>query len=124
MMHSPNKQLTLHLMSRISGALSIAHEEPALTEERTLLRQEFVAREAAEGGRLGGGEGHRVIVEDELVTSDVSRGHDHPPHPGPGLHQPGVAGGAILVIMLCVRPIKLILTLALWICSCLSQKLI
>lgn len=87
-------------MSRISCTLGIAHVEPALTEERALLLQELVAREAAEGGRLGGGEGHRVIVEEELVTRDVSGGHNHPPHPGPGLHQPGVAGGTILVITL------------------------
>ena len=127
MMHSPDKQLTLHPMSRISGALSIAHVEPALTEERTLLLQEFVARETAEVCRLGGGEGHRVIMEDELVTCDVSGGHNHPPHPRPSLHQPGVARGAILVRILCCVEysfIKLILTLALWMCSCLSQKLI
>ena len=111
-------------MSLISCTLSIAHVEPALTEERTLLPQEPAAGQAAELCHLGGREGHRVIVKDELVTRNVSGGHNHPPHPRPCLDKPGIAGGAILMIIAYLSSYKLTLTFALWIFSCFSQKLI
>ena len=120
MIYSPDKQLTLHPMPLVLSTYFVTHVEPALTEEGCLLLQQFAARQTAEGGRLGGGESHWVIVKDELVTSHVSGGHHHPPHTRSGLHQPGVAGGAILVVK-CQANKKLILTLVLWICSCLSQ---
>ena len=115
MMLSPDKQLTLHLMPRVLSTFFAAHVEPTLTEEGALLLQQFAARQTAEGRRLGWGESYWVIVKDELVTSHVSRGHHHPPNSRSGLHPPGVAGGAILMIIYIFYQAKekLILTLVL-----------
>ena len=69
---SPCKQLALHLVSQVPCTLDIAHVEPAHTEVSSLLSQEFAAAQTAELCRLSGGEGHGVIMEDKLVTGNVS----------------------------------------------------
>ena len=61
-------------MSQVPCTLDIAHVEPALTEVSSLLIQELAAAQTAELRRLSGGESNRVIVEDELVTGNVSGG--------------------------------------------------
>ena len=66
--------MALHLVSQVPCTLDIAHVEPALTEVSSLLIQELAAAQTAELRRLSGGESNRVIVEDEIVTGNVSGG--------------------------------------------------
>lgn len=89
----PYKQLVLWLVQLPSATLGGAQGEPAVTQVGG-GGQHGQAGEAGGKTVLGGGQSNRVVIQDQLMTGDVTHSHTHPPVHRTALHSPRVTGGS------------------------------